>query len=152
MKRVVLTAVCMALGAFLILARATAASPATDQAAEKDIRQIEEELRAAVVKGDAATFERVLADDYTTTNVNGLTRTKAQLIADIKSGAAKTESLTLDNIKVHVYGDAAVLTAERTARSTLRGTDTSGRQRMIRVLVKRQGRWQPVAMQATAIR
>lgn len=152
MKRIVLTAICMVLCASVPLARATAASKATDQAAEKQIRQLEEELRAAVVKGDVATFERVLADDYTTTNVNGLTRTKAQLIADIKSGAAKTESLTLDTIEVRVYGDTAVLTANRRAKSSLRGTDTSGHQRMIRVLVKRQDRWKPVVMQATAIK
>jgi len=152
MKRIVLTAVCVVFGASAILARAAGASPATDQAAEKEIRQIEEDLRKAVVNGDAATFERVLSDDYTTTNVNGLVRTRAQLIADVKSGAAKTESLTLGDIKVRVYGDVAVLTAERTARSSLRGTDTSGRQRMMRVLVKKQGRWQPVAMQATAIK
>jgi uncharacterized protein (TIGR02246 family) len=152
MKRVVLTAVCVVLCASVTLARATAASQTTDQTAEKQIRELEEELRAAVVKGDAATFERVVTDDYTTTNVNGLTRTKAQLIEDMRSGAAKTQSLTLDNIKVRVYGDAAVLTADRTAKSSLRGTDTSGRQRMIRVLVKRQGRWQPVALQATAIK
>jgi uncharacterized protein (TIGR02246 family) len=152
MKRVVLTGVCVVLCASVTLARATAVIQTTDQAAEKQIRQLEEELRAAVVKGDAATFERVVTDDYTTTNVNGLTRTKAQLIEDMRSGAAKTQSLTLDNIKVRVYGDAAVLTADRTAKSSLRGTDTSGRQRMIRVLVKRQGRWQPVALQATAIK
>ena len=152
MKRIVLTAICVALCTSVTLAPATAATGATDQSAEKQILQLEEELRAAVVKGDVATYERVVADDYTTTNVNGLTRTKAQLIADIKSGAAKTQSLTLDNIKVRVYGDTAVLTADRRAKSSLRGTDTSGHQRMIRVLVKRQGRWQPVAMQATAIK
>jgi uncharacterized protein (TIGR02246 family) len=152
MKRIVLAAVCVVLCAFVTSAPASAASKAADQAAEKQIRQIEEELRTAVVKGDAATFERVLADDYTTTNVNGLTRTKAQLIKDIKSGVAKTESLKLDNVKVRVYGDTAVLTAERRARSSLRGTDTSGHQRMLRVFVKRQGRWQPVAMQTTAIK
>lgn len=141
MKRIVLAAVCVVLCASVTSAPATAASKAADQAAEKQIRQVEEELRTAVVKGDAATFERVLADDYTTTNVNGLT-----------SGAAKTESLKLDNVKVRVYGDTAVLTAERRAKSSLRGTDTSGHQRMIRVLVKRQGRWRPVAMQTTAIK
>ena len=151
MKRIVLSAVCV-LCASVTLPRPAAPSEAKDQAAEKEIRQIEEELRAAVVKADAGIFERVLADEYTTTNANGLTRTKAQLIADIKSGAAKTESLTIDNINVRVYGDTAVLTANRSARSSLRGADTSGHQRMIRVLVKRKGRWQPVAMQATAIK
>jgi len=152
MKRVVLTAVCVALCAFVASTRETAASKATDDAAEKAIRQIEEELRAAFVKGDAATVERVLADDYTTTNANGLTRTKAQLIADLKAGAVKTESLTLENIKVRVYGDAAVLTADRRSKGSLRGTDTSGHQRTIRVLVKREGRWQPVAYAATPIK
>jgi hypothetical protein len=45
-----------------------------------------------------------------------------------------------------------VLTADRTTKSSLRGQDNSGRQREIRVFVKRNGRWQAVAMQATPIR
>ena len=146
MKRFVLTALSLVLCAWPTVLRA-----ATDEAAEKEVRQLEEELRVAVVKGDAATFERVMPDDYTTTNIHGLTRTKAQLVSDIKSGVAKTESMTHDNVKVRVYGDVAVLTADRTAKSSLRGKDTSGRQRIMRVFVKRQGRWQPVAMQATRI-
>ena len=150
MKRFVLTGLALALCASVSALQSAAAS-ATDQAAEKEIRQLEEELRVAVMKGDATTYERVMADDYTTTNIHGLTRTKAELVADVKSGAAKTESMTVENMKVRVYGDVAVLTAERTAKSSLRGKDTSGRQRIMRVLVKRQGRWQPVAMQATKI-
>jgi uncharacterized protein (TIGR02246 family) len=151
MKRFVLTGLTVALCASVAAPPSVAASSAADQTAEKEIRQIEEELRVAVVKGDAATYERVMADDYTTTNIHGLTRTKAQLVSDVKSGVAKTESMTLDNVTVRVYGDVAVLTAERTAKSSLRGKDTSGRQRIMRVLVKRQGRWQAVAMQATKI-
>ena len=131
---------------------AFAQSPADAVAVEKEIRQIEEELRAAAVKADAATFERLMADDYTNTNRNGLTRSKAEVIADAKSGAAKTESLTLDNVKVRVYGDTAVLTADRMVKSTLRGQDTSGHLRELRVFAKRNGRWQAVAMQATPIR
>jgi uncharacterized protein (TIGR02246 family) len=152
MKRVALAALRVVLCAALPPAHATAASSAADEATEKQIRQIEEELRAAFVNADAATVDRLLPDDYTTTNVNGLTRTKAQLIADLRAGAVKTESLTLENIEVRVYGDAAVLTADRKTKSTLRGTDTSGHQRMIRVLVKREGRWRPVAYMATTIK
>jgi uncharacterized protein (TIGR02246 family) len=146
MKSLILTAVLAVLSA-----AAFAQKPADAVAVEKEIRQLEEQLRAAAVKADTAAFERLLADDYTTTNLNGLTRSKAEVIADAKSGAAKTESLTLDSVKVRVYGDAAVLTADRTVKSTLRGQDTSGRLREIRVFVKRNGRWQAVAMQATPI-
>jgi uncharacterized protein (TIGR02246 family) len=146
MKSLILTAVMAALSSV-----AFAQKPADAVAVEKEIRQLEEQLRAAAVKADTAAFERLLADDYTTTNLKGLTRSKAEVIADAKSGAAKTESLTLDSVKVRVYGDAAVLTADRTVKSTLRGQDTSGRLREIRVFVKRNGRWQAVAMQATPI-
>src|SRR5688500_18977454 len=125
MKRVTLPALCV------VLCAAGPARASASSGAETDIRQIEEELRAAFVDADAATVDRLLPDDYTTTNVNGLTRTKAQLLADLKAGAVKTESLTLENIVVRVYGDAAVLTADRRSKSTLRGTDTSGHQRMI---------------------
>lgn len=116
-----------------------------------EIRKTEEDLRAAVLKGDTAVFERVLADDYRNVNARGLVRGKKEILADLKSGAARTESLTLDNVKVAVYGDTAVLTADRTVKSTLRGQDTGGRQRQIRVYVKRNGRWQAVAMQTTPI-
>jgi uncharacterized protein (TIGR02246 family) len=146
MKSLILTAVLAVLSAAVF-----AQKPADAVAVEKEIRQLEEQLRAAAVKADTAAFERLLADDYTTTNLKGLTRSKAEVIADAKSGAAKTESLTLDSVKVRVYGDAAVLTADRTVKSTLRGQDTSGRLREIRVFVKRNGRWQAVAMQATPI-
>jgi uncharacterized protein (TIGR02246 family) len=131
---------------------AFAQKPADAAAVEKEIRQLEEQLRTAAVKADTASFERLLADDYTSTNMSGLTRSKAEIIADLKSGAQKTTSASLDNVKVRVYGDAAVLTADRTTKSTLRGQDNSGRQREIRVFVKRNGRWQAVAMQTTAIR
>jgi uncharacterized protein (TIGR02246 family) len=145
MKSLILTAVLAALSSV-----AFAQTPAS--AVEKEIRDIEEQLRAAAVKGDTAAFERLMADDYTSTSMSGLTRSKAEIIADWKSGAQKTESISLDNVKVRVYGDAAVLTADRTTKSRLRGQDNSGRQREIRVFVKRNGRWQAVAMQTTPIR
>jgi len=145
MKRLILTAVLAALSSV-----AFAQTPAA--AVEKEIRDIEEQLRTAAVKGDGAAFDRLLADDYTSTNMSGLTRSKSEIIADAKSGAQKTESVSLENVKVRTYGDTAVLTADRTTKSTLRGQDNSGRQRQIRVYVKRNGRWQAVAMQSTAIR
>lgn len=147
MRTLILTAVIA-----LVSSAAFAQKPADAGAAEKEIRQLEEQLRDAAVKADTAAFERLLADEYTSTNMNGLTRSKAEIIADLKSGAQKTESVSLDNVKVRTYGDAAVLTADRTTKSMLRGQDNSGRQREIRVFVKRNGRWQAVAMQTTPIR
>jgi uncharacterized protein (TIGR02246 family) len=143
-----LTAALAGLPALVLAQKPAAPAAGVDQ----QIRQLEEELRTAVVKADTSVMERLLADDYTATNLNGLTRNKAQIIADMKSGAAKTESLTLENVKVRAYGDAAVVTADRTQKGSLRGQDTSGNMREIRVFVKRNGRWQVVATQMTPIR
>jgi len=118
---------------------------------EQEIRQIEEQLRVAAIKSDVAVLERLLADDYTNINPNGLVRTRTEVIADVKSGAAKTTALELSNIKVRVYGDAAVLTCDATVKSQLRGQDTSGQLRRMRIFARRQGRWQAVALQQTRI-
>ena len=118
---------------------------------EQEIRQLEEQMRVAAIKGDAAVFERLLADDYYNVNPNGLVRTKAEVIADVKSGVAKTTALEMTNIKVRVYGDAAVLTCDATVKGQLRGQDTGGQLRRIRIFARRQGRWQAVALQQTRI-
>ena len=118
---------------------------------EQEIRQLEEQIRVASLKGDAAALERVLADDYYNVNPNGLIRTKAEVVADVKSGAAQTDALEYTNIKVRVYGDAAVLTCDATATSQLRGQDTGGQVRRIRIFARRQGRWQAVALQQTRV-
>ena len=152
MKHIVLAALCVGLAAAATPARAVPVKSAADQAAEKEIRQIEEELRAAFVAADAIAVNRLLPEDYSTTNVNGVTRNKGQLIVDLNSGAVKMQSLTLEHIEVRVYGDAAVLTADRNAKSTKAGTETSGHERMMRVFVKRDGRWWPVAYMATTIK
>lgn len=90
-----------------------------------------------------------MADDYTNTNGAGPVRSKAQIIEDAKGGASKNASITLEDVKVRVYGDAAVLTATRTSKGSLRGKDPSGRFRVLRVYAKRPGGWRAVALQLT---
>lgn len=139
--------------AWLLAQGSAKGGKATGQAAnvEDEIRKLEQQLREAAVKADTTVLERLLTDDYTNTNGVGLVRSKAQIIEDARSGASKNESITLEDVKVRMYGDAAVLTAIRTTKSSLRGKDTSGRFRSLRVYVKRQGRWQAAALQLTRI-
>ena len=54
-------------------------------------------------------------------------------------------------MKVHVYGDTAVVTGLNTIKSTLNGKDTSGAYRFTDVFVKRDSRWQVVATQASSV-
>lgn len=118
---------------------------------EQAVMQMEEALRVAVTKGDMKAYGRIVGDDYVFTNQDAVVRTKAQVMSAYDSGSLKYESIKFDEIKVHAYGDTAVLTGRSTQTGKDNGKDIAGQFRYTRVYVKRQGRWQIVATQSTRI-
>ena len=118
---------------------------------EQAVMQMEEDLRVAISKGDAKAYGRIVGDDYVFTNQDALVRTKAQMVSAYESGSIKYESVKLDDLKVHAYGDTAVVTGRSTQKGQDNGKDIRGQFRYTRVYVKRQGRWQLVATQVTRI-
>jgi Domain of unknown function (DUF4440) len=52
---------------------------------EQLIMQIEQDMAAAIQKGDAAPFERYIADTFVFTDSNGEVADKTRLVSDIKS-------------------------------------------------------------------
>jgi uncharacterized protein (TIGR02246 family) len=123
-----------------------------DDSVEKAVMQMEEDLRVAISKGDAKAYGRIVGDDYVFTNPDAVMRTKAQMVSAYESGSIKYESVKFDEIKVHSYGDAAVVIGRSTVKGMDSGKDISGQSRYTRVYVKREGRWQLVATQSTNIR
>ena len=118
---------------------------------EQAVMQMEEDLRVAISKGDAKAYGRIVGDDYVFTNQDAVMRTKAQMVSAYESGSIKYESVKFDEIKVHAYGDTAVVTGRQTLKGQDGGKDISGQFRYTRVYVKRQVRWQLVATQVTRI-
>jgi ketosteroid isomerase-like protein len=104
-----------------------------------------------LVKLDLAFLDRILADDFMTTSSGGTVFTKAQLIANLKSGGYVFISAMLDDIKVRIYGDVAVVTGRNTVKGTLKGKDFSGQERWTDTFIKRDGRWQAVATHNSTI-
>jgi ketosteroid isomerase-like protein len=139
------------LGLFLLQAEGRAGVRCDSGDDEKALAQIERELMDAMLKGDAAPVERHYADSFTFTTPEGEVLGKAQVISNLKSGALKFESSRVDDMKVHVYGDAAVVTMRTTDRGKVNGVDVSGRYRWTDVFIRRGGRWQLVASQGTRI-
>jgi ketosteroid isomerase-like protein len=118
---------------------------------EQAVMQMEEELRAAIAKSDTKTYGRLVGDDYVFTNQDAVVRTKTQMLSAYDSGSLKYESVKFDEIKVHAYGDTAVVTGRQTVKGQDNGKDLSGQFRYTRVYVKQQGRWQIVATQTVRI-
>lgn len=61
------------------------------------------------------------------------------MVSAYDSGSLKYESVKFDEIKVHAYGDTAVVTGRSTIKGKDNGKDISGQTRYTRVYVKRQG-------------
>ena len=119
--------------------------------AAQAVKQLDNELNSAARRNDAAALERIFADEYTCTNAVGAVTTKTQIIANIKSGDLKYESIHNDDVMLRVYGETAVVTGRATVKLTNRGQAVNGQFRFTRVYAKMPGGWQAVAAQSTRI-
>jgi ketosteroid isomerase-like protein len=128
--------------------------------AEREIRELETQLSRAVVQGDRAFFERVLAADFTHTSHTGKFKTRAEWMAENKfasseerkSGKTSYIVFDVDDLAVRTYGEMAVVTGRSTPKGrNSKGEPIRGQYRFLRVWVKRQGQWQVVAFQGTRI-
>src|SRR2546423_12011848 len=84
---------------------------------EQHVRQLNDEWVKAMVRSDAATLDRIMADDFFFTYpLEG--DDKAQFIADVTSGDLKIEHIQREQLSVRVFGKTAVLTARDSATRT----------------------------------
>src|SRR5437763_5997488 len=67
---------------------------------EKAVTKMEQDFSAALVKGDVAVLEPMLADTAYVVTPDGTTSSKAQFITDVKSGDLKFQQNQLSDMKV----------------------------------------------------
>ena len=117
----------------------------SSQKAEAEIRALEEKWDAAQLKGDAAALSEIFADTYVSTNGEGKTRGKAEVINEVTAGDIKFESSKVQDLKISVYGDAAVVTGIWKGKFTQKGKPLDLTERFTDTMVRRNGKWQVVA-------
>ena len=119
---------------------------------EKEVRQMLGKYRTALLQRDIATLEKIWADDYVFVNASGDVLTKAQRLANAKSGATTLDSIREEeNITVRVYENSAVATSRVTIKGQYSGQPTSGQYRSTHVWVKGSEGWQLGSNQLTAL-
>jgi ketosteroid isomerase-like protein len=119
---------------------------------EQAVREMERMYRDAVMQQDVAAVGRILADDFIATSSRGEIRDKAKEIDDIRpSPDFKMEAFNLDDIRVRVFSDTAIVTGRSTLQVAFKGQSSTSVFRYTRVYVKRDGRWQAVAQQLTRL-
>jgi Domain of unknown function (DUF4440) len=111
---------------------------------------LENKWGEALAKSDTATLAAIFADTYVDTDENSHRSDKQGVLAVLKSGQLKIESVKLSNMKVYDYGDAAVVTGsaaqagnyqDQTLTASIIFTDT---------FIRQKGKWKAVASHRSA--
>ncbi len=119
---------------------------------EQEVRQAIEKYRTALLQRDIPALEKIWADDYVFVNASGDVLTKAQRLANVKSGATTLDSIKEEeDIIVRVYQNSAVATSRVTIKGQYGGQSTSGQYRSTHVWVKGSTGWQLVSNQLTTL-
>jgi ketosteroid isomerase-like protein len=141
----------MALLSF-VFGQSPTAQRSANSTSEQEVRQMIEKYRTAILQRDVATLEKIWADDYVFVNAAGDVLTKAQRLANAKTGATTLDSIKEEeNITVRVYENSAVATSRVTIKGQYSGQPTSGQYRSTHVWVKGPTGWQLVSNQLTAL-
>lgn len=114
------------------------------ESVEQELIKLENEWGEAIVKGDEALIDRIIADEYIGIS-DGSVFTRAQYFEYVKSIKEEIVSFEMDEWNVHVYGDAAVVMARVTLKMRSAGKETTNQSRITETFIKRDGRWQCVA-------
>jgi ketosteroid isomerase-like protein len=78
----------------------------------KTVAALDTQYQTAVKENDAATMNHILADDFVLVTGSGKTYSKADLLAEARSGRIRYERQDDTDKTVRVWGDTAVITAK----------------------------------------
>lgn len=131
------------------------ANPTRDQLKqdEQALIEIEHQWAAAYVAGDADKLDSIFSPDYIQTNTRAVVTGKAEEVGDLRAGGFHYEKFETTEMKVQLYGDAAVVTGKIYLKGVQKksGKTIEGNMRMTDTFIRQGGKWQVVASQTTAM-
>jgi ketosteroid isomerase-like protein len=144
MRRFVLVAV--------ILACASAVSAQMGKM-EQQVIQAEKDRFAAMVKGDRAALEKLVADDVTYIHSTALLQNKAEFIASVLGGTIDYVSITPNEKewKIRIEGNTAIVNGLAAVNVIDTGKDRKITIRFTTVQSNRGGAWQLRTWQSTVV-
>ncbi|MGA3160054.1 MAG: nuclear transport factor 2 family protein [Terracidiphilus sp.] len=119
----------------------------------REIDQMEEAWRKAVLTGDVAVMEGLLADDYIGINPNGILLSKDDTLARLHNPQKHITNIELSDSKVRFYGSTALVTSFAHVTGTNAEGEAIGDFRYTRVYIRNaQSQWKIVSFEASRIR
>ena len=150
MKRILL----ISLSLILIVA-ALPAQTAPDSA---ELTKLLQDFLAAASRNDIAMHDRFWADELVYTSALGRRKSKADIMRELREETKTTPKpeegtavYTAEDIRIQQYGDTAVVAFRLVATTDKAGTKTVANYFNTGTFLKRNGKWQVIAWQATAL-
>jgi ketosteroid isomerase-like protein len=132
----------------LLLSAAVTISAAPPDGVHAAIRHYREALKSK----DLTALEAIWTDDYVFVNGHGQLRTKADRIADIRSGASSIDSITHEEEPtVRTHGKTTLVLSRVTIVGTYSGRKVSHDFRSLHVWINENGKWRLVYNQLTPV-
>jgi ketosteroid isomerase-like protein len=105
----------------------------------------------ALMKADTATLDEIFADGYVDTDEHSQRSDKQGVLSVLKSGELKMESIKLSDMKVYVYGDAAVVIGSSAQSGNFQGQAVALKIIFTDTFIKQRGKWKAVASHRSAV-
>jgi hypothetical protein len=148
------SAVMMAVLSWVVVPGWAAAQPASDAA---ELRRLVDEFLAGASRNDVAVHERFWADELVYTGSSGRRVGKADIVKDLRAAPASPASSTplpvysSEDVRIQQHGDTAVVAFRLVATTAAAGGPEIAKYLNTGTFLKRGGRWQAIAWQATRL-
>jgi len=130
-----------------------AQSPAAPDGAE--LTKLLNDFLSGASRNDIAAHERFWAEDVIYTSSAGKRRGKPEILADVKKAAAEkseeTATYSAEDIRINQYGTTAIVAFRLVGKTAKGDTMETAHYLNTGTFLKRDGKWQVVAWQATKI-
>jgi ketosteroid isomerase-like protein len=135
--------------------------PAQNAPDAPELTKLLNDFLAGASKNDIAMHDRFWADELVYTSALGRRKGKADIMRELREESSKapaatptpdegTAVYTAEDVRIQQYGDTAIVAFKLVATTDKAGTKTVANYFNTGTFLKRNGKWQVVAWQATA--
>jgi ketosteroid isomerase-like protein len=142
---------CCLLLALAVMSQATA-QKSKDDSQETKLLIMEHLWNEAQVNRDARVLDAMIGSQFINTEYDGEVSDKAKFLADIKDPQFKPTSLTIQDVKVNMYADAAVVVGIYHTKGVYQGKPYEHFGRFTDTWIYTEGRWQCVASHTSLLK
>ena len=136
----------LAIASLLLASVVSAAEPKPDVKAA--VLAVEQQWVQAVIHGDGAALEKLMAPDILYTHSSAMTQTRAEFIKAATSGSTKYTAIDFSDVVVRQYGRTVIITHKAVFKTVQNGETHLF---VGEVWTDQNGGWQMVSRQATKL-